>query len=189
MTVGEWALGLLARVIAPAWRAARLRFRQPHLSIFFDANKTYDVAGPPECRRYYCHFHVRNTGKDTAKACRSRLMSVSSIEGEGERPVPKFHAPRTLKWDNVRGFARQDIEPGLRAHRSDLCYGERGSPLLVFYVDPEERGIGVQTSFPRGYYRVRVRVESENADPADATFDVRFSGVWNEIIISDASVG
>jgi len=44
-------------------------------------------------------------------------------------------------------------------------------------------GAGVQTTFPPGRYRVGVRVDADDALPAEAEFDVDYKGDWATIAI------
>lgn len=161
---------------------------RPVLDIYFDPAKTYDtvrvanIQGNP--LGYFTHFLVRNTGRTTAQRCRARLMSVSRIAGEGEVPVREFAAPRRLKWANESDFEPKDIEA--RVRRCDLAHGIEGSSLMRFFVPPEETAVGVQTVYPAGKYRVRVRVDCDNARHAEATLDITFTGIWNQITVTQS---
>jgi hypothetical protein len=185
--VAEGFLAALLRLVPWATEKGARFLGRPILRVSFDQARSYDtirvgdLAGNP--RGFFCHCLVSNDGRTTAQECRARLMSVSRVEGDAEFRVPEFRAPRTLKWSNEADFGPRDILAGLSGRRrADLCYGIDGSTFLWFMVPPEEIGVGVQTRFPAGHYRVRVHVEGSNVPvPGTVTLDIRFSGVWNEI--------
>ena len=166
------------------WR----RHRRAVLTIYFDPARTYGTARienlPGNPQGYFTHILVRNTGKDTAKACCARLMSISRIEGEAEARAHEFPTSRVLKWAN-ESFEPIEIAPGLpEARRCDLAYGIEGAPMVQFFLRDVEPGSGVQSAYPAGRYRARVRVNSTNAKHADATFDINFTGIWNQITVT-----
>jgi hypothetical protein len=162
-------------------------WRRPVLRIGFDESLTYDVRlvrGYGGASGRFCHFIVYNEGRPgraPARNARARLMSVASLTAFGEpRPAAGFVAPRTLKWANEPDLSPRDIEPDV-PRRADLCYAIQGDPNVTFFAGPA--GVGVQTVFPSGHYRVRVRVDADNALPAEAVFDVTHTGNWAAITI------
>ncbi len=162
-----------------AWR------RRPVLTISFEANKTYDVRAVIDfggALGRFCHFIVTNTGKDAARNGRARLMNVEILSPHGE-PVaaPGFVAPRELKWANEPDFGPRDIEPEV-PRRVDLCYAVNGHQGLWFFAGPAS--VGVQTVFPPGKYRVRVRVDAQNARHVEASFDVSYDGRWSTVSVN-----
>jgi hypothetical protein len=95
-------------------------------------------------------------GPAPARNAQARLMCVDRLTEFGEpRPETGFTAPRTLKWANEVDFNTRDIEPD-EPRRADLCYAVEGESIMVFFAG--RVGVGVQTLFPPGRYRVRVRV-------------------------------
>jgi hypothetical protein len=170
---GGWALRALSWV-RTRWRRARLR-------IYFDPAETYHVRRVVDYNNQlgrFCHFMVRNEGKEIARQCRVRLMAVGTLTPQGPVPVEDFVAPRTLKWAHEPDWDPRDIEPDVR-RRADLCYAVDGTPLLIFFTTPMPSG--VRTIFPPGTYRVRVRVDSENAERDEATYDIAFDGTWQTV--------
>ena len=106
--------------------------------------------------RAVCHFIVYNEGRTPARNAQARLMCVDRLTEFGEpRPETGFTAPRTLKWANEVDFNTRDIEPD-EPRRADLCYAVEGESVMHFFAG--RVGVGVQTLFPPGRYRVRVRV-------------------------------
>lgn len=124
---------------------------------------------------------VRNKGKEIARQCRIRLMAVSTLMPQGPVAAPGFVAPRTLKWAHEPDWDSRDIEPDV-PRRADLCYAVDGVPVLIFFTPPMPSG--VQTIFPPGQYRVRVRVDSANAGRDEATYDVSFDGTWETVNVT-----
>jgi len=171
-----------------AGRAVQRWLGRPQLEIIFDASRTYgrapiaNIPGNPV--GLFGHFVVLNHGRQVAKRCRSRLMALSRVEGEGEVPLPAFSAPRTLKWANEPQDAPlQDIDPGRPGRRSDLCFTIQGSDLLFFFV-LEDAASGVQTRFPRGRYRATIRVEAEDGAADEGRLEINFDGTWEGLSIS-----
>ena len=162
-------------------------WRRPVLRIEFDESKTYDIRAIIDrggTRGRFCHFIVYNDGRRgraPARNARARLMAVASLTAFGEpRPAAGFVAPRTLKWANELDLSPRDIEPDV-PRRADLCYAVRGDPNVYFFVGPVN--VGVQTVFPPGRYRVRVRVDADNALSTEGVFDVTHTGDWASITI------
>jgi len=160
------------------WRRARLK-------IYFDPGHTYHVRTVLDhhnARGMFCHFMVRNDGKEPARECRARLMSVSRRTPNGEISEHDFTAPRVLKWAHEPDWKQRDIEPGRPGRRADLCYVVEGDPHLYFFCPPLT--LGLQTVFPPGEYRVRVRVDSENGDSDEALYDISFDGTWSRVNVT-----
>ena len=169
---------------ASLWHKAYRWWCQPVLRIEFHESRTYDVVRLPEYNGAlgrFCHFFVYNDGRATARHARARLMSVARLTEFGEpRPEPNFVAPRTLKWADETDFDPRDIERGV-PRRADLCYAAEGYNVMHFVAVPV--GVGVQTTFPPGRYHVGVRVDTDDALPAEAEFDVDYKGDWATITI------
>ena len=92
-----------------------------------------------------------------------------------------FSAPFILKWAHEKDYDPKDIEPDL-PRRLDLCYGlERKPNQLSFFTI--HKPDGNLTIYPPGTYRVKVRVDSENASLVDKYFIVNFKGGWDQITI------
>jgi len=174
--VGGWALRALTR--------ARTWWRRARLKIYFDPAETYHVRHVVDHNNQlgrFCHFMVRNEGKEIARQCRVRLMAVSALTPDGPVPAAGFVAPRTLKWAHEPDWDPRDIEPDV-PRRADLCYTVDGIPVLIFFTPPQPSG--VQTIFPAGGYRVRVRVDSENGGRDEATYDIAFDGTWQTVSVT-----
>jgi len=162
-------------------------FRRPKLRVYFDPNETHhtrtlaNLGGIPG---FFCHLMVSNDGKETAKKCQGRLIEVSIREPDGEfRPHPDFVNPVVLKWAREPDFGPRDIDPDL-PRRLDLCCAAQSIPgILSFFT--HKRPSGNRTDFPPGTYRVKIRIDAENATRSDGTFIVSYTGVWNQIQVSE----
>jgi len=161
---------------------------RPKLSLYFDTNQSYhtrnlvDHGGVPG---FFCHVMVKNNGKLIAKKCRARLLEVSiqDIDGISFMPAQGFVSPVTLKWAHEPDFEPRDIEPDL-PRRLDLCYSlQSQQDRIIFFAPPIP--LGVQIIFPRGVYRVKIRVDAENAKSTDGVFVVNHRRNWNEISIAE----
>lgn len=163
--------------------------RRPKLYIYFDPNQTYhtrvvtDLGGTPG---FFCHLMVRNDGKAVARACQGRLVEVSSRGPDGEyQPHPDFVSPVVLKWAHEPDFGPRNIEPDPDPpRRLDLCYSVQAAPGVISFFT-EKRDSGIRTDFLPGTYRVKIRIDSENAATVDGTFIVSYAGNWNQVQVSE----
>ena len=157
--------------------------RRPILRISFDPQDTYHVRAVLDHVGQlgrFCHFTVNNDGSDTALTCRARLMSVETLTEYGQPlPASGFVAPRVLKWAHELDFGPRDVERDV-PRRADLCYAVDGETYFWLFVAV---GAGVQTIFPAGRYRVRVRVDADNAAHVEASFVVTYDGTWSSITV------
>ena len=172
-------LDLVPKLIGKAWNY----HRRPILGIYFDAAETYHTRTIVENNStgFFCHLMVRNKGEQTAKNCRARLIGVFHQEPNGEFVRhPGFVNPAILKWAHEPDFNPKDIEDLPR--RLDLCYTDQSVLHSLIFFTPI-RPNGNQTIFPPGTYRVRIRVDADNASRAEGVFIVRYNDVWNQVRI------
>ncbi len=163
--------------------------RRPKLRLYFDPKESYHtrlLVGRGDALGYFTHLMVSNEGKQIAKNCRGRLIEVSVPDSRGRfERHPDFVNPVVLKWAHEMDFDPKDVEPDI-PKRLDLCYTDQSMPgLLIFFT--KKVPTGNRTDFPPGTYRVKVRVDAENAEPVDDTFVIDYGGVWNQIQVSEAS--
>jgi len=180
--------GILGLLNPLGWIERGYRYlRRPKLHVYFDANQTYrtrplaDLGGTPG---FFCHLMVRNDGREAAKACQGRLIEVNSRGPDGKyQPHPDFVNPVVLKWANEPDFGPRNIDPD-RPRRLDLCYTVQATPgVLEFFT--HKVPTGNRTDFPPGAYRVKVRIDSENAVTVDGTFIVSYAGIWNQVQVAE----
>lgn len=164
-------------------------FSRPKLHIYFDPNESYhtrtvvDLGGT---LGFFCHLMISNNGRQIAKKCRGRLIEVNVLDSNGIfRHHPDFVSPVVLKWAHEINFDIKDVEPDI-PKRLDLCYGVQSKPGVLIFFTPKFP-TGNRTDFPPGTYRVKVRVDAENASTVDGTFIIKYTGVWNQIQVSEAS--
>jgi hypothetical protein len=95
---------------------------------------------------------------------------------------PNFLNPFVLKWAHESDFTPKDIEPDI-PRRLDLCYCLKTKPdKLIFFT--LRKADGNKTIYPPGTYKVKVRVDSENAQTVDGEFEIQFGNSWNDIQVT-----
>jgi len=128
---------------------------------------------------------VKNEGKEIAKNCRGRIINIQ-IEGDSGNFIKHnmFSAPMILKWAHESDYEPRNIEPDL-PRRLDLCLGMQAHPnnLFIFTIHKPD---GKQTVYPPGKYRVKIRVDSDNASSVDQHFIIDYKSGWNQISIEQA---
>ena len=162
-------------------------FRRPKLRVYFDADETFhtrivaDLGGAPG---FFCHLMVSNDGKQTARNCQGRLIEVCVCEQTHQSaPHPDFLNPVVLKWAHEVDFGPRDIDPDL-PRRLDLCFAVQSMPEVLRFFTPKIP-TGNRTDFPPGTYRVKVRVDAENAAQIDGVFLIHHPGVWDQVRVSE----
>ena len=83
-------------------------------------------------------------------------------------------------------YGPKNIENELPS-RLDLCFALESEPNVMVFFTPREP-IGNRTSFGPGKYKVKIRVDAENAAPVDGFFIIEFDGLWNNIKVSPATL-
>lgn len=165
-----WGWGLLSR---------------PRLELYFDPAMTYHVAPDlafGRIRGMFTHVMVVNPGRKTASKCRGLLSEVHAETSLGAfAPAPLFKNPVELHWahEPLDCFTK-DIPPN-EPTRLDVCYAHEGYPELHFFC--EKRPRGVQTDFPPGRYKIRIRVRSDDGATCSRRFLVAFDGNFRNVYL------
>ena len=161
-------------------------FNRPKLHVYFDPNQSYHTRTVTDLGRtpgFFCHVMVSNDGKETAKNCRGRLIAVSERKPDGNyQPHPGFVSPVVLKWAHEPDFGPRNIDHDL-PRRLDLCFAVQNPPSILRFFT-HKMPSGNQTDFLPGTYRVKVRIDAENAAHIDGIFVVSYTGIWNQISVS-----
>ena len=192
---GADVAGWVVRLAPPIGQALLQWLKWTTLTVSFDPRQTHDrlpVGNRPRTSLgdlpmgFFTHVVVKNTGRVRAEQCWAQVLSVSEIVGEGEHTLPSFRVPRRTKWANEGAFDPIDIDTDFRGRRLDLCHAVQGDLYMSLFVPPEEAATSVQVQFPKGFYRLRVRVRAKNAPDTMGTFDVKFTGTWDGISVTAA---
>jgi len=169
-----------------AWISKGVRYyTRPKITVYYDSNETYittSIADQNDTSGYFCHVMVENTGKEIAKNCRARVIEIQVEDKAGLFKKHKsFLAPMTLKWAHELDFNPKDIENDI-PRRLDLCFGMEAQPDDLF-IFTEHNHDGNLKIYPPGRYKLKIRIDSNNAKNVDKYFIVDFKGGWNQIII------
>lgn len=178
-------LNSIKKWIQQSWRF----FNRPKLHLYLDPNEpchTRPVVDSGGVLGFFCQVMVRNDGRQIAKNCRGRLIEVSVLNKNRQFVRhPEFVNPVVLKWAHEMDFDPKDVETDI-PRPLDLCYAVQLKPgVLSFFT--RKVPTGNRTDFPPGTYRVKVRVDDENANHADGSFIIKYTGVWNQIQFSEES--
>jgi hypothetical protein len=158
---------------------------KPRLEMYFDRTMTYHVASDLAfggIKGMFAHVMVVNHGRKTASNCRGLLSEVHAETSLGAfEPAPLFKNPVELHWahEPLECFAK-DIPPH-EPTRLDVCYAHEGYPMLHFFCEKLPRGI--QTDFPPGRYKIRIRVRSDDGPTCSRRFLVAFDGNFRNIYL------
>lgn len=180
---------------------ARRFYRRPKLNICFDPARTGEGVGtvvpaqpgtaafttttaqpqrlpePPDTLEirllHWYHMQVQNTGRGVAIGCRASIEDIR-VENDGvwERHR-SFRRPIPLYWANTGNRLEEDVEPGEATWpRIDVLYV--GFMERTFRVpSPLGTGAGIQTEFPIGNYRFKIRIrDRDNRHSAEGTLSV-----------------
>jgi len=162
--------------------------KQPKLFLYFDPSETYhvrNVVNQGNVPGFFCHLMIKNNGKEIARNCRGRVIEVAVRDKNGNFVRhPLFSNPFVLKWAHEDDFNPIDVENDL-PRRLDFCYSIQSIPNALIFFTPQKPN-GNLTIYPPGTYRVKVRIDTENAKAIDGYFNINFSGQWNQISISEA---
>ncbi len=158
---------------------------RPRLKLYFDPTMTYHVA--PDLAvggisGMFAHVMLVNHGWKTASKCRGLLSEVHTETRLGAyEPAPLFKNPVELHWahEPLDCFVK-DI-PRLEPTRLDVCYAHEGYPMLHFFCEKLSRG--VQTDFPPGRYKIRIRVRSEDGATCSRRFLVAYDGNFRNVYL------
>ncbi len=166
--------------------AKNLAFR-PKLRIYFDPSQTYHVApdlAADGINGMFLHVMIVNRGRTTARKCRALLFEVDSEAKPGAfGPAPLFRNPVELHWahEDIDCLAK-DIPPE-QPMRLDVCYANEGHFQLHFFC--EKRPRGVQTDFPPGRYKVRIKVRSDDGATCSGRFLLAFDGDFRKLYMEE----
>lgn len=159
------------------------RISRPNLKLYFDPAMTYHVV-PDEAvgriRGMFAHVIVVNRGRKIARKCMGLLSEVHAESSLGAfEPAPLFRNPVELHWahEPVDCFTK-DIPPH-EPTRLDVCYAHEGRSELHFFCDKRPRG--VQTDFPPGRYKIRIRVRTEEGATCSRRFLVEYDGNFRSV--------
>jgi len=185
----ELILSILSFLNPFAWMSkGRKYYRRPKLVVYFDPNETYHtrvVTDQNNTPGFFCHVMVKNEGKDIAENCRGRVIDIQIEDNSGNFIKHNmFSAPMILKWAHESDYEPRDIETDL-PRRLDLCCGVQVQPnnLFIFTIHKPDGNLKV---YPPGKYKIKVRVDSDNASTVDQHFIIDFKGGWNQISIEQA---
>jgi len=158
---------------------------QTSLKIYYDKNETYHrvpIANISPIRNgLFLHVMVRNEEERIAKDCYGELIEVQEKRDGTYSKVPTFTAPVILKWAHEDIDKKIDIDNEI-PRRLDICHTIEGYDNLIFMTSGGPRGI--QTQFPKGKYKIKVRVRGENTEFSYGEFLIDFDGNWRNIKIN-----
>jgi len=155
-----------------------------NLEIYFDPDNTHKSHFDQITKKkaFFTHVMVRNSSNKRARNCYGELVELSEYSEGSYMRVPTFNVPVELKWANVTDFSKKDIEPET-PRRLDVAHTIQNHPRFYFFTDRTPRG--VQTDFPSGEYKIKIKVAGDNTNTAYGTFYIKWDGRWNHIRISD----
>jgi len=157
-------------------------FSKPKLTVYFDKSQTYRTAFDILSSRQgmFLHVMVANRGRRVAKKCRGSLIEVLAEGRDGYVPAKGFDNPVDLHWAHEPPDCyAKDIAHDDKPTRLDVCYAHEGIPMLHVFCEKIPRGI--QTDFPPGRYKVRVRVRSEEGAVCFVHLLVAYDGEFKSL--------
>jgi hypothetical protein len=144
--------------------------------------------GPPDChlttigergevRAYYFRVWVENRGRGPAEQAQvfaSRLLR----ERDGEFREHREFLPMYHRWTHTGQITEPRIHRGMGRHCDLGCVVQprHNQFQLLMEVAPH---VGWDLLEP-GTYRLELRLAAANARPRRATFEIKFSGGWND---------
>lgn len=179
----SWAV--IKDAIGWVWTVAS----RPRLELYFDPAMTCHTATDlafSGAQGMFLHVMVVNRGRKSVKKCRGLLAQVYAETRPGvfEAAQP-FHNPVELHWahEPIDCFIK-DIPPD-EPTRLDVCYAHESNPMLHFFC--EKRPRGVQTDFPPGKYKIRIRICSEEGAMCSRRFLIAFDGNFRKLYLEQLS--
>ncbi|MFH1661910.1 MAG: hypothetical protein ABIA02_02340 [Candidatus Falkowbacteria bacterium] len=164
-------------------------FKRPKLEIYYDEKETYHKVPDLTYNGIlgnFGHVMVRNTGKTVAKNCVGKLRLIELYKDNKFQAVPEYRNVMDLKWAHEEDFYPKDIEPDDNI-RLDLCYVHDGHNIIHFFT--KKYPGGNQTDFLPGLYKVKIKVNSDNAKSIEKYFKVEYkSGDFNSFKIDDIKI-
>lgn len=150
------------------------------LELYFDEKETYHIRSlyntNPLQEGLFLHVMVKNTSDVIAKNCYGELVEVQELKDETYSRAEAF-APVDLGWAH-KGLVKMDIDKAL-PRPLDICSTTEGSDLFAVMTD--SRPNGIQKQFPKGTYKIKVRVTGENTGFSYGYFLIEFDGNWKNI--------
>ncbi|MCK4730172.1 MAG: hypothetical protein KAT28_02535 [Candidatus Aenigmarchaeota archaeon] len=152
------------------------------LYIYFDKKKTHHPRIiNDKIRGFFFHVMVKNNSKTIAKNCIGELIEVKEFKNGDYSEVNDF-APIILKWGNKDYGEKRDIDKDI-PRPLDICFTNENNNNYLIDTDGISRGI--QTQFPKGKYKISVRVKGDNTDFSYGEFYIDFDGDWKNLKISN----
>jgi hypothetical protein len=155
---------------------------RPRLVAYFDKSETYHIAldHPYNKRGMFLHVMVINRGRRLAKQCRGSLFEVQAEGRDGYVPAKGFNNPVDLHWahEPLDCYAK-DIAHDDKPTRLDVCYAHEGIPIFHFFCEKLPRGI--QTDFPPGRYKIRIKIRSKEGAICSAHLLVAYDGDFRSL--------
>lgn len=157
------------------------------LKMYYDKKETYHnvpIANiTPVKNGLFLHTMVKNEKNILGKNCYGELVEVQEYRNGVFSKVPTFTAPVILKWAHEDFGKKLDIDKDV-PRRLDVCHTIDGFDYFLFMTAGGPRGI--QTQFPKGKYKIKVRVKGDNTDFSYGEYLIDFDGTWNKIKIDNA---
>lgn len=151
-----------------------------NLELYFDEKETYHIRSlyntNPLQEGLFLHVMVKNTSDVIAKNCYGELVEIQELKDETYSRAEAF-APVDLGWAH-KGLVKMDIDKAL-PRPLDICSTTEGSDLFAVMTDSGPNGI--QKQFPKGTYKIKVRVTGENTGFSYGYFLIEFDGNWKNI--------
>lgn len=110
-------------------------------------------------------------------------ISIANANGDFQRDRD-FGNPVVLKWAHESDYDPRDIEKDV-PKRLDLCFAVQDRPNELIFFTPQLPN-GNRTTYSKGKYIVKVRVDADNTSPVEGNFCIEFNGTWNDIQLSAA---
>lgn len=169
----------------------------PELIIVFNLKEPICIKCPTKIRKadgtnedsegYYFRFKVRNIGRSRAKNCECCIEALKT-KTNNEWITDDTFQPMKLQWSNRPGQEFIDIEANSYGSFCDLVNIDRyniikqNSPNLVINYGP---GMAVPYSQQSRLevnkkHKVDIVIYSENITPKKVSFEIEFSGNWQD---------
>lgn len=157
------------------------------LKIYYDKDETYHnlpiMNINPIKNGIFLHVMVKNENNNLAKNCYGELIEVQEHQSGNYSKIKTFTAPVILKWAHEDIGKKLDVDKDI-PRRLDICHTIDGFDYFLFMTQGGPTGI--QTHFPKGKYKIKVRVKGDNTDFSYGEFLIDFDGNWNNIKLNKA---
>lgn len=160
--------------------------KKAKLELYYDKDETYYnvpiVNISPVKNGLFLHVMVKNKSEILAKNCYGELVEVQEYQKSKYSKVKTFTAPVVLKWAHEDFGKKLDVDKDI-PRRLDICHTIDGFDYFLFMTERGPRGI--QTQFPKGEYKIKVRVKGDNTDFSYGEYLIDFDGNWKNIRIDN----